>query len=45
LRTSFERARASRFTSDFCITENGEPVYAEIDGERVAPRTFLRRLG
>jgi len=38
----FERAK--RFTSDFVVTVDGEPVYAEIDGKPVAPRSFPRRL-
>jgi len=39
----FERARGNRFRSDFAITVDGEPVYAEIDGEPVEPRAFPRR--
>ena len=38
---SFERAQ--RFTSDFAIAVDVRPVYAEIDGKPVAPRSFRRR--
>ena len=38
------RSRAQRFTSDFCITVDGKPAYAEKDGKLVAPETFPRRL-
>lgn len=40
---SFERARANGFCSDFAITVDGRPVYGEIDGEPVEPRSFPRR--
>jgi hypothetical protein len=44
LAASYGRARAAHFSSDFCITSDGRPVYAEIDGEPIAPEIFLRRL-
>jgi hypothetical protein len=44
LAASFERARAVRFTSDFCLTDDGKPVYAEIDGEPVVPGVFPRQF-
>jgi len=35
---------AVHFTSDFAITVDGRPVYAEIDGEPVAPGAFPPQL-
>jgi hypothetical protein len=37
--------RANHFASDFAITVDDRPVYAEIDGKPVSPSVFPIRLG
>jgi hypothetical protein len=39
----FDKARAEHFSSDFVITADGKPAYAETGGQQVDPAKFARR--